>query len=833
MNLGNKIANKRKALGLTQEQLAEQLHVTRQTLSKWESNLSKPDIDSLKTLASIFGCSVESLLDENKDALTESDKPTQTPVKYPHVFGILSIVLGALGLIPGLIFAIIGKKNSTNPHDKKLNSVGVGISIGGLVVWTIVCSIGGYFLGQQLAKQLTSSNFSYTSYTLPEDACRVYFDNYDGTLISSTTVKKGEKVSHVPANPTRSSDISGSYTFKEWQPSLATIINGDTTFTATYDRTPAQYTARFVNWDRSLLEEKTYAYGSLPAYTGPVPTPPTIASGTYTFSGWDPSLAYGITQDTTYTAQYNYTVYTFRVRFLQYDGSVLQTFEVPYDNVASGYNEPTREPTLAVVYTFKGWDKDPATTKIYANTDFTATYSESPRSYSVKFLNYDGSELQNSSVVYQSTATYSGAAPTRPSDDLIYTFKGWDKDPASTPIAADTSFIAQYDSVSNSSAFTFTLLQDGTYSVAAASYPYSYENLRLPDSYNGAYISTIASNGFHDAASLKQLVLPSHLTTISDSAFASCYLLEDFTLPSTLTSIGTSAFSWCSALTSLTCPASLKSIGELAFFQASKLSALTLNDGLTSLGAKCFDGCDILNLSIPEGLTVIPENAFLDNRFMTKLTLPSTLTSIGNGAFAGLTSLTQVSVPEGVTSLGSSVFSGDSALSSITLPSTLTSIDFQAFNECSFTSISLPSGLKSLGGGAFMSCKKLTSLRLPGSLTSLGTDLVSDCSSLTSVYFEEGITSLPAKVIECGESTCPKLASIYLPSTLTSVAADAFPKASSSDTLSVHLYLNMSAAPASWSSWYGSNCTLYLYAENQPSTAGHFWHYVGGVITDW
>jgi len=263
MNLGSKIASKRKAIGLTQEQLAEQLHVTRQTLSKWESNLSKPDIDSLKILATIFGCSVESLLDEEEQPQA-TDKPTQTPVKYPHVFGILSIVLGALGLIPGLIFAIIGKKNSTNPHDKKLNSVGLGISIGGLIVWTVVGSVGGYFLGQELAKQLTSSNFSYTSNTLPEDTYHVYFENFDGALISSTTVKKGEKVSSVPKNPSRPSDISGSYTFKEWQPSLDTIINGDTTFTATYDRTPAQYKARFENWDRSLLEEKTYAYGTYP-----------------------------------------------------------------------------------------------------------------------------------------------------------------------------------------------------------------------------------------------------------------------------------------------------------------------------------------------------------------------------------------------------------------------------------------------------------------------------------------------------------------------------------------------------------------------------------------
>ena len=46
----------RKAKGLSQEALAERLHVTRQTISKWENQLSVPDADLLIRLAEILRC---------------------------------------------------------------------------------------------------------------------------------------------------------------------------------------------------------------------------------------------------------------------------------------------------------------------------------------------------------------------------------------------------------------------------------------------------------------------------------------------------------------------------------------------------------------------------------------------------------------------------------------------------------------------------------------------------------------------------------------------------------------------------------------------------------
>ena len=60
--IGRRIAENRKRLGMTQDQLAEKLGVTAQAVSKWENDQSCPDITMLPRLAEIFGISTDALL---------------------------------------------------------------------------------------------------------------------------------------------------------------------------------------------------------------------------------------------------------------------------------------------------------------------------------------------------------------------------------------------------------------------------------------------------------------------------------------------------------------------------------------------------------------------------------------------------------------------------------------------------------------------------------------------------------------------------------------------------------------------------------------------------
>ena len=73
MQIGNKINQLRKLSGMTQEQLAEKLNVSRQTISKWESGSSFPDIESVVKVSEIFQVSLDDLLKEGEASVTNKN----------------------------------------------------------------------------------------------------------------------------------------------------------------------------------------------------------------------------------------------------------------------------------------------------------------------------------------------------------------------------------------------------------------------------------------------------------------------------------------------------------------------------------------------------------------------------------------------------------------------------------------------------------------------------------------------------------------------------------------------------------------------------------------
>lgn len=72
MKIGENIASSRKKVNLTQDQLAEKLGVSRQTISKWESDLTYPELPKVAKLSKVLDISCdELLLDENNDKMPE------------------------------------------------------------------------------------------------------------------------------------------------------------------------------------------------------------------------------------------------------------------------------------------------------------------------------------------------------------------------------------------------------------------------------------------------------------------------------------------------------------------------------------------------------------------------------------------------------------------------------------------------------------------------------------------------------------------------------------------------------------------------------------------
>ena len=77
----------RKVLQLTQEDIAEKLGVTRQSVAKWESGESIPDLDKCKQLADIFGVSLDDLANYEP----EENLGLGLPPKGKHLFGLVTV----------------------------------------------------------------------------------------------------------------------------------------------------------------------------------------------------------------------------------------------------------------------------------------------------------------------------------------------------------------------------------------------------------------------------------------------------------------------------------------------------------------------------------------------------------------------------------------------------------------------------------------------------------------------------------------------------------------------------------------------------------------------
>ncbi|MCD8126435.1 MAG: helix-turn-helix domain-containing protein [Clostridiales bacterium] len=71
MTLGEKLRDCRKRAGLSQEALAEKLHVSRQAITKWECGGGIPDVENLQRIAALFGVTMDELLRE-EDSIAPS-----------------------------------------------------------------------------------------------------------------------------------------------------------------------------------------------------------------------------------------------------------------------------------------------------------------------------------------------------------------------------------------------------------------------------------------------------------------------------------------------------------------------------------------------------------------------------------------------------------------------------------------------------------------------------------------------------------------------------------------------------------------------------------------
>ena len=169
MTLGEKLQTLRRSRGLSQEQLAEILEVSRQAVSKWENSESAPDLDRLRAICTYFGVTTDYLIwDEPEDAPRGAEKARsretqrktlrETVREHSEWAGYAVAILGAamlLRALPGMILQMLLLGSNIAPGAATNGSALLGLLsmyLPYLAVYALAI-VGGLLLARWLKKR--------------------------------------------------------------------------------------------------------------------------------------------------------------------------------------------------------------------------------------------------------------------------------------------------------------------------------------------------------------------------------------------------------------------------------------------------------------------------------------------------------------------------------------------------------------------------------------------------------------------------------------------------------------------------------------------------------
>ena len=162
-----------------------------------------------------------------------------------------------------------------------------------------------------------------------------------------------------------------------------------------------------------------------------------------------------VTGDAVYTAVYDKEVNKYTIKWVNWDGSEVRTdTEVPYGTELEVPEDPTRAADAQYTYTFKSWT--PEVKMVTGDAVYTAVYDKAVNKYTIKWVNWDGSEVRTDTEVPYGTELEEPEDPTRAADaQYTYTFKSWT--PEVKTVTGDATYRATYTKEANSYTLTYDL----------------------------------------------------------------------------------------------------------------------------------------------------------------------------------------------------------------------------------------------------------------------------------------------------------------------------------------------------------------------------------------
>jgi hypothetical protein len=247
--------------------------------------------------------------------------------------------------------------------------------------------------------------------------------------------------------------------------------------------------------------------------------------------------------------------------------------------------------------------------------------------------------------------------------------------------------------------------------------------------------------------------MPNTVTNIGMEAFYGSLNLTRVTIGTNVAIIGGAAFEYCPALASITFPDSVSVIGGDAFAECAGLTNINIGTGVTNILYQAFLGCPgVTAIEVAAGNPAFSSvSGVLFNKNQTALFLYPA--GSGGASYA---------IPDSVTNIVGDAFMDAYNLAGITLGTNVQSIGDSAFQECySLTSITIPNSVTNIGFSTFYNCFGLTNVVIGSGLTSLGFQDFSYCFSLAGVYFTSNAPAMNSDVFDDDSAAI----AYYLPGT--------------------------------------------------------------------
>ena len=185
MSLGDNILKLRKKKGISQEQLGEEINVTRQTISNWELGETSPNPEQLKILSKSLNVSIDELLDNDIKAVLEekvsnTEKLAGMIIKILKGIGIALIVFIIIDIVAFIVFTASGRSyNATVAEEFEITCSTKEKD------YLISVGTDGYFncsnCSKEIQKELKKNYIDYSDLRKTETNIKNYFKNNGGS----------------------------------------------------------------------------------------------------------------------------------------------------------------------------------------------------------------------------------------------------------------------------------------------------------------------------------------------------------------------------------------------------------------------------------------------------------------------------------------------------------------------------------------------------------------------------------------------------------------------------------------------------------------------------